>query len=83
METADTLQKKEILSTVGKGMGPEKLIFFFFFMMVLKFDLRALCLLGKNIIISEVSQVQNANLHLFSLICGIKINTSKSNIIYS
>jgi hypothetical protein len=51
--------------------------------MVLEFDLRALCLLGKNIIISEVSQFQKAKVHMFSLICGIKINTNKSNIIYT
>jgi hypothetical protein len=51
--------------------------------MVLEFDLRALCLLGKNILINEVSQVQKAKVHLFSLICGIKINRNKSNIIYT
>jgi hypothetical protein len=81
METVDMPQKKEILSFAGKGMGLER--FIFFFLMVLQFDLRALCLLGKNFIISEVSQVQKAKVHLFSLICGIKINMNKSNIIYS
>jgi hypothetical protein len=51
METVDMPQKKKILSFVGKGMGPER---FNFFLMVLEFDLRALCLQMKNIIISEV-----------------------------
>jgi hypothetical protein len=80
METIDMPQKKEISPLVGKRMGPES---FIFFLMALGFDLRALCLLGKNIILSEVSQVQKAKVHLFSLICGIKANTNKSNIIYT
>jgi hypothetical protein len=78
METVDMPQKKEILSFVGKGMEPEVHIHILFcFLMVLEFDLRALCLLGKKIIISEVRQIQKAKVHLFSLICGIKINTNK------
>jgi hypothetical protein len=80
METVDMPQKKEILSFVGKGMGPER---FISFLIILEIDLRALCLLGKNIIISEVSQVQKAKVHLLSLICGIKINTNKRSIIYT